>query len=91
MLRLPISPRNWPLAGDRFVVRWGMTTTMRCWRWVDARTLRATPAHPFNRADGAVDVVETIDSAGFLQAINWAGLTAGRPVDGVFEVINQPG
>ena len=37
-----------------------------------------------------VDVVETRDPDGFLQAINWSGLTAGRPADGIFQVINRP-
>lgn len=52
---------------------------------------QGNPGAPLQQGGWGVDVVETIDSAGFLQAINWAGLTAGRPVDGVFEVINQPG
>ena len=49
------------------------------------------PGAPLQQGGWGVDVVETVDASGFLQAINWAGLTAGRPADGVFEVINHPG
>ena len=52
---------------------------------------QGNPGAPLQQGGWGVDVVETVDSAGFLQAINWSGLTAGRPADGVFEVINQPG
>tara|TARA_B100001109_G_scaffold237303_1_gene218323 strand:+ start:473 stop:907 length:435 start_codon:yes stop_codon:yes gene_type:complete len=49
------------------------------------------PGAPLQQGGWGVDVVETADASAFLQAINWAGLTAGRPADGVFEVINQAG
>lgn len=52
---------------------------------------QGNPGAPLQQGGWGVDVVETVDSAGFLQAINWSGLTAGRPADGVFEVINQLG
>ena len=43
------------------------------------------PGSPLQQGAWGVDVVETIDGDGFLQAINWDGLKAGRPDDGVFE------
>lgn len=45
---------------------------------------------PLQEGSWGVDVVETVDTSEFLTTINWAGLKAGRPVDGVFEVISQP-
>ena len=48
------------------------------------------PGAPLQRGGWGVDVVETAAPDAFLQAINWAGLTAGRPADGVFEVIERP-
>jgi len=47
-----------------------------------------TPGAPLQQGGWGVDVVETADPQGFLAAINWTGLTAGRPADGVFEVID---
>ena len=47
------------------------------------------PGAPLQRGGWGVDVVETADPQGFLAAINWKGLTAGRPADGVFEVVDQ--
>lgn len=46
------------------------------------------PGAPLQQGAWGVDVVETADPRGFLAAINWTGLTAGRPADGVFEVID---
>ena len=48
------------------------------------------PGAPLQQGGWGVDVVETADAEGFLKAINWTGLTAGRPADGVFEVVNHP-
>ena len=49
-----------------------------------------TPGAPLQQGGWGVDVVETHDPDGFLQAINWSGLTAGRPADGIFQVIDRP-
>ena len=46
------------------------------------------PGSPLEKGFWGVDVVETVDPKGFLAAINWTGLTAGRPADGVFEVVD---
>lgn len=46
------------------------------------------PGAPLQQGGWGVDVVETVDPQGFLAAINWTGLTAGRPADGVFEVVD---
>ena len=46
------------------------------------------PGAPLQQGGWGVDVVETADPQGFLAAINWTGLTAGRPADGVFEVVD---
>ncbi|QNG27204.1 DUF2656 family protein [Synechococcus sp. HK01-R] len=43
------------------------------------------PGSPLQLGAWGVDVVETLDGDAFLQAINWEGLKAGRPADGVFE------
>ena len=51
---------------------------------------KGNPGAPLQQGGWGVDVVETVDASAFLQAINWTGLTAGRPADGVFEVINSP-
>ncbi|HJN35688.1 MAG: DUF2656 family protein [Prochlorococcus sp.] len=48
------------------------------------------PGSPLQKGAWGVDVVETLDPAEFLKAINWAALKADRPVDGVFELIDQP-
>ena len=50
----------------------------------------AQPGSPLQKDFWGVDVVETLDPAEFLMAINWAELKANRPVDGVFELIDQP-
>ncbi|WP_115010510.1 DUF2656 family protein [Synechococcus sp. N5] len=50
-----------------------------------------TPGAPLQQGGWGVDVVETRDPDGFLQAINWIGLTAGRPADGIFQLIDRPG
>ena len=49
-----------------------------------------TPGAPLQQGGWGVDVVETIDPDAFLKVINWTGLTAGRPADGVFEVVDRP-
>ena len=46
------------------------------------------PGAPLQEGGWGVDVVETADPQGFLAAINWSGLTAGRPADGVFQVVD---
>lgn len=43
------------------------------------------PGSPLQSGSWGVDVVETLDGDAFLKAINWEGLKAGRPEDGVFE------
>jgi len=45
---------------------------------------------PLKLGHWGVDVVETQDAHGFLDAINWPALRAGRPADGVFEVMHRP-
>lgn len=45
----------------------------------------AAPGSPLQPGSWGVDVVETNEPDGFLQAINWDGLKQGRPADGVFE------
>ena len=46
----------------------------------------ATPGSPLQKGFWGVDVVETIDQAAFLNAINWESLKGNRPVESVFEV-----
>ena len=46
----------------------------------------AAPGAPLQEGFWGVDVVETHDEKGFLQAINWNVLKSNRPDDGVFEV-----
>ena len=48
------------------------------------------PGAPLQEGGWGVDIVETADPDGFLTAINWTGLTSGRPADGVFEVTECP-
>ena len=48
------------------------------------------PGAPLQKGGWGVDVVETVDADAFLKVINWSGLTAGRPADGVFEVVDRP-
>lgn len=43
------------------------------------------PGSPLQEGSWGVDVVETPDGDAFLKTINWDGLKAGRPADGVFE------
>ena len=43
------------------------------------------PGSPLQEGSWGVDVVETQDGDAFLKTINWDGLKAGRPADGVFE------
>jgi hypothetical protein len=50
----------------------------------------SAPGSPLEPGAWGVDIVETADAKGFLEAINWEGLKASRPVDGVFEVERQP-
>lgn len=50
----------------------------------------ASTGSPLDLGSWGVDVVETIDPKGFLEAINWQGLKAARPVDAVFEVERKP-
>jgi len=50
---------------------------------------QAASGSPLDLGAWGVDVVETADPAGFLQAIQWEGLKAGRPADGVFEVLRK--
>lgn len=50
----------------------------------------AAQGSPLELGAWGVDVVETADSQSFLDAINWQGLKAGRPADGVFEVLLAP-
>jgi hypothetical protein len=38
------------------------------------------------QSDWGVDVVETLNTAAFLQSINWDLLKQGRAPDGVFEL-----
>ncbi len=47
----------------------------------------AAPGAPLQQGSWGVDVVETADAEAFLAAINWSSLKAGRPADGVFEVV----
>jgi hypothetical protein len=49
----------------------------------------AASGSPLDQGAWGVDVVETADPDGFLEAIDWEGLKAGRPADGVFEVIRK--
>ena len=51
---------------------------------------RPGPGSPLEQGFWGVDVVETSDPEGFLEAINWQALKAGRPTDGVFEVRLNP-
>ncbi|MDA0291705.1 MAG: DUF2656 family protein [Cyanobacteria bacterium] len=46
------------------------------------------PGSPLQQGDWGIDLVETTDSAGFLQSINWDSLKGGRPADGVIEVLS---
>jgi hypothetical protein len=48
-----------------------------------------SPGAPLQQGGWGVDVVETVDPEAFLTSINWTGLTASRPADGVVEVINR--
>jgi len=48
------------------------------------------PGAPLQMGGWGVDVVETADAEAFLKAINWTGLTAGRPEDAVFAVMTPP-
>ena len=47
------------------------------------------PGAPLQQGGWGVDVVETVDPDAFLKVINWTALTAGRPADGVFEVVDR--
>lgn len=47
------------------------------------------PGAPLQQGGWGVDVVETVDPDAFLKVINWTGLTAGRPADGVFEIVDR--
>jgi hypothetical protein len=49
----------------------------------------AASGSPLDQGAWGVDVVETVDPEGFLEAIHWEGLKAGRPADGVFEVVRK--
>lgn len=49
----------------------------------------AASGSPLHQGAWGVDVVETADPEGFLEAIHWEGLKAGRPADGVFELVRQ--
>ena len=44
------------------------------------------PGSPLQQGAWGVDVVETVDTDGFLRTINWQGLLSARPADGVFEI-----
>ena len=48
------------------------------------------PGAPLQEGGWGVDVVETAEEEEFLKAINWTGLTAGRPEDAVFAVVTRP-
>ena len=48
----------------------------------------ASPGAPLRQGAWGVDVVETADPTTFLTSINWDGLVAGRPADGVFKVLH---
>ncbi|MCP9809495.1 DUF2656 family protein [Cyanobium sp. HWJ4-Hawea] len=50
----------------------------------------ASSGSPLDLGSWGVDVVETMDPKGFLEAINWQALKAARPADGVFEVERLP-
>jgi hypothetical protein len=43
------------------------------------------PGSPLQEGSWGVDVVETPNGDAFLKTINWNGLKASRPADGVFE------
>ena len=47
-----------------------------------------SPGSPLQQGAWGVDVVETADPDTFLMSINWDGLVAGRPADGVFKVLH---
>ena len=49
----------------------------------------ASPGSPLQEGAWGVDVVETSDPESFLKTINWDGLVAGRPADGVFKVLHD--
>ena len=51
----------------------------------------AAPGSPLQKGFWGVDVVETIDQAAFLNAINWESLKGNRPVESVFEVSTSKG
>lgn len=48
------------------------------------------PGSPLEQGFWGVDVVETAEPEGFLEAINWQALKSGRPADGVFDVRLNP-
>jgi len=50
----------------------------------------ASPGSPLELGAWGVDVVETEDVNGFLAAIDWPSLKAGRPAEGVFELVLEP-
>jgi hypothetical protein len=47
---------------------------------------QGAPGALLQQSDWGVDVVETLNSAAFLQSINWELLKQGRAPDGVFEL-----
>ncbi len=50
----------------------------------------AASSSPLGFGAWGVDVVETPDADAFLEGIQWEQLKAGRPADGVFEVLYKP-
>lgn len=48
----------------------------------------AANSSPLGLGAWGVDVVETPDPVAFLESIQWEQLKAGRPADGVFEVLH---
>ena len=50
----------------------------------------AASSSPLGLGAWGVDVVETPDPVAFLESIQWEQLKAGRPADGVFEVLHMP-
>ena len=50
----------------------------------------AASSSPLGFGAWGVDVVETPDPDAFLEGIQWEQLKAGRPADGVFEVLHMP-
>lgn len=54
------------------------------------KDMPSAPGSPLELGAWGVDIVETVDADAFLASINWQALKAGRPADGVFELLLDP-